>query len=75
MCNNATIMGPNSTDSWLHFKCQHQHTGFALPTPAVPPPPGWPVSMLEKLGLSDLLPKWPQEVLNLADTVGNLTAR
>ena len=38
-------------------------------------PPGWPVSMLEKLGLSDLLAKWPQKVLPLAAPVGHLKAR
>jgi hypothetical protein len=38
-------------------------------------PAGWPVSLLEKLGLSDLLAKWPQEVLPLAAPVGHLTAR
>jgi hypothetical protein len=49
------------------------------PPSSIPAPPpatsGWPVSLLEKLGLSDLLAKWPQEVLNLADPVGHLTAR
>lgn len=38
-------------------------------------PAGWPVTLLEKLGLSDLLAKWPQEVLPLAAHVGHLTAR
>lgn len=36
--------------------------------------PGWPVSLLEKLGLSSLLNKWPAEVLPLAAPVGGLTA-
>lgn len=36
---------------------------------------GWPVSLLEKLDLTDLLQKWPQEVLPLAAPVGHLTAR
>ena len=26
---------------------------------------GWPVSLLEKLGVTDLLDKWPSEVLQL----------
>ena len=35
---------------------------------------GAPVSLLEKLGLSELSQKWPGEVLNLGDVVGGLTA-
>eukprot|EP00903_Cladosiphon_okamuranus_P006596 g6443.t1 len=35
---------------------------------------GWPVSLLEKLDLSDLKPKWPQEVVNLGEVVGKLSA-
>uniref|UniRef100_A0A7S0RG04 Glycerol kinase n=1 Tax=Chlamydomonas leiostraca TaxID=1034604 RepID=A0A7S0RG04_9CHLO len=34
---------------------------------------GWPVSLLEKLNLSDLVPKWPQKVLALGEAVGGLT--
>jgi hypothetical protein len=37
--------------------------------------PGWPVSLLEKLDLTDLLEKWPQEVLPLAAPIGPLTAK
>jgi len=35
---------------------------------------GWPVSMLQRLGIDTLLAKWPQEVLPLGATVGGLTA-
>jgi len=31
---------------------------------------GWPMSLLEKLGLTALLDKWPAEVLPLAAPVG-----
>lgn len=36
--------------------------------------PGWPLSLLEKLGLSDLAAKWPQRILPLGAPVGHLTA-
>lgn len=36
--------------------------------------PGWPVSLLERLGLTALLAKWPQEVVSLGSTIGPLTA-
>jgi hypothetical protein len=39
------------------------------------PLPGWPVSLLEKLGLSSLVEKWPKEILPLGAPVGHLTAR
>jgi sugar (pentulose or hexulose) kinase len=35
---------------------------------------GWPRSLLAKLGVDDLLGKWPQEVLPLGAPVGRLTA-
>lgn len=38
-------------------------------------PSGWPVSLLEQLGLSSLVDKWPKEILPLAAPVGPLTAR
>ncbi len=34
---------------------------------------GWPVSLLERLGLSALLPKWPSEVLAPGEVIGGLT--
>lgn len=34
---------------------------------------GWPVSLLEKLGIRDILDKWPKEVLQLGEFVGGLT--
>ncbi|PRW57267.1 carbohydrate kinase [Chlorella sorokiniana] len=37
-------------------------------------PGGWPISMLQKLGLEALQQKWPQEVLPLGAVVGGLTA-
>ncbi|WIA20610.1 hypothetical protein OEZ85_004993 [Tetradesmus obliquus] len=35
---------------------------------------GWPVSLLEKLGLSSLVDKWPRDILPLGAPVGHLTA-
>eukprot|EP00877_Chromochloris_zofingiensis_P008930 jgi/Chrzof1/4290/Cz14g07110.t1 len=35
---------------------------------------GWPTSLLDKLDLSALLSKWPQQVLPLGAKVGGLTA-
>ncbi|CAN0103011.1 unnamed protein product, partial [Hapterophycus canaliculatus] len=35
---------------------------------------GWPVSLLEKIDLSDLKTKWPQEVIALGEVVGGITA-
>jgi ribulose kinase len=35
---------------------------------------GWPVSLLAKLGLDELLRKWPAEVLAPGEVIGNLTA-
>ncbi|KAF8062764.1 ribulose-phosphate 3-epimerase [Scenedesmus sp. PABB004] len=35
---------------------------------------GWPLSLLDKLGLSSLASKWPAEVLPLGAPVGGLTA-
>eukprot|EP00798_Chlamydomonas_sp_ICE-L_P030476 gene30476-35489_t len=34
----------------------------------------WPTSMLDTLGLSDLVQKWPKDILALGDKVGGLTA-
>ncbi|CAG9464512.1 unnamed protein product [Pedinophyceae sp. YPF-701] len=34
----------------------------------------WPVTLLAALGMSDLLDKWPKEVLRLGEVVGGLTA-
>ena len=34
---------------------------------------GWPLSLLKSLDMSELLAKWPQEVLKLGDIVGGLT--
>jgi ribulose kinase len=34
---------------------------------------GWPVSLLEKIGMTDILDKWPKEVLKLGEIVGGLT--
>lgn len=41
-----------------------------MPLPAA----GWPVSLLEKLGLQALLAKWPQTLLPPGAVVGPLTA-
>ena len=37
-------------------------------------PTGWPLSMMEKLGISDLAGKLPRELLPLGAPVGGLTA-
>jgi ribulokinase len=34
----------------------------------------WPASLLEKVGLSDLLPRWPQAIVRLGEVIGPLTA-
>lgn len=34
---------------------------------------GWPTTLLEKLGMSDVLDKWPKEVVKLGEIVGGLT--
>lgn len=37
---------------------------------------GWPMALLEKLGMTELKDKWPQEILPLGAPIGNgLTAR
>lgn len=35
---------------------------------------GWPVSLVETLGMADILDKWPKDVLKLGEIVGGLTA-
>lgn len=35
---------------------------------------GWPVSLLDKLGLHSLIHKWPKDILPLGAPVGHLTA-
>lgn len=35
---------------------------------------GWPVSLVETLGMADILDKWPKDVLQVGDIVGGLTA-
>ncbi len=35
---------------------------------------GWPISLIEAVGLGDLAERWPSEVLRLGDVVGTLTA-
>lgn len=39
------------------------------------PEGGWPERLLNRLGLSDLLEKWPKEVLAIAEPAGELTEK
>ena len=48
----------NVTMRW-HYQTQHG---------------GWPASMLETLGLSDLLARWPQDIVAPGQVIGPLTA-
>ena len=78
--NNAAVRWHYSASkgAWAgyHFRsflCSNLN--FILHHPCIPDPlSGWPLSMLEKLGISDLAGKLPRDLLQLGAPVGGLTA-
>jgi FGGY-family pentulose kinase len=66
----------------IHDWLVHRWTGqwvLSLPTVCaewsyVPELGGWPVELLEAVGLKDVIEKWPNDILHAGEAVGGLTA-